>query len=260
MKRINRRLGAGLLLAALAAVALAFPLVGNAITLRAGDLIIKGDGGFSPTRLPRTHNAPISLHGGGKITTVSGELPPVLQTIDIKYDKHGSVETTGLPVCTQGRLQATTVAAARKACGGAIVGKGHGTAIIKFPEQGPIPASSPITIFNGPKVHGDYSVLAHAYLTKPVPTTFIVPIVIERIHDGPYGYETVGTIPKIAGGAGIPVSGFLKVGKTWTYKGQKHSYVNARCATGRLQAFVKFTFKDGTALAGSVFKPCQVRK
>jgi hypothetical protein len=256
--RINHRLGAALLLAALAA--LVFPLAGNAIVLRAGDLIIRGDGGFSPTRLPRDHNAPISLHGGGKITTVSGELPPVLKTIDIKYDRHGSVETTGLPVCTQGKLQSTTVAQARRACGGAIVGKGHGTAVIKFPEQAPIPASSPITIFNGPKVHGNYSVLAHAYLTQPIVTTFIVPVVIERIHQGVYGYETVATIPKIAGGSGVPISGFLKVGKKWTYKGRKHSYVNARCQTGRLQAFAKFTFKDGTALAGSIFKPCQVRK
>src|SRR5690348_2512956 len=63
-----------------------FALGGNAeaITLRAGDIVIIGDGGFSPTKLPRHENAPITIHGGGRITTVSGVLPPILETIDIE--------------------------------------------------------------------------------------------------------------------------------------------------------------------------------
>ena len=67
-----------------------------------------------------------------------------------------------------GQLEATTVEQARAKCGGAIVGKGSGSAIVKFPEQAPIPATSPITIFNGPKKHGNPTVLAHAYLKEPV--------------------------------------------------------------------------------------------
>ena len=97
--------------------------------------------------------------------------------------------------------------AARRACPGAIVGKGSGTAIVKFPEQAPIPASSPITIFNGPKKHGNPTVLAHAFTTVPVATTFIVPVEIEKIHKGIYGYRTKARIPKIAGGDGVPISG-----------------------------------------------------
>jgi hypothetical protein len=232
----------------------------DAIRLRAGDIVIIGDGGFAPTRLPRHENAPITIHGGGRITTVSGALPPILETIDIEYDRHGAVETAGLPVCHQGQLEATTVSQARAHCRGAIVGKGSGKAIVKFPEQAPIPASSPITIFNGPKVHGNPTVLAHAYLDHPVSTTFIVPVVIERIHKGVYGYRTKATIPKIAGGAGIPISGHLKIGKTWTYKGRKRSYINARCENGRLQARGQFRFKDGTFLAGTFLKPCTVRR
>lgn len=239
--------------------ALAVAGTAQAIKLRAGDIIITADGGFAPTKLPRTVNAPITIHGGGKIGTVSGELPPILETIDIEYDRHGAVETIGLPVCRPGQLEATTVAQARRKCKGAIVGKGSGTAIVKFPEQAPIKASSPITIFNGPKKNGNPTVLAHAYLTKPVVTTFVVPVVIEKINKGIYGYRTKGTIPKIAGGAGIPIKGWLKIGKQWTYKGKRHSYIKARCETGRLQARGQFTFKDGTFLSGTFLKPCSVR-
>jgi hypothetical protein len=245
-------------LAALAVLAIAGSA--NAIKLRAGNIVITADGGFSPTRLPRHENAPITIHGGGKISTVNGELPPILETIEIEYDRHGAIDTVGLPICTEGQLEATTVDQARQKCHDAIVGKGRGSAIVKFAEQAPIPASSPITIFNGPKKHGDYTVLAHAYLDHPVVTTFIVPVVIEKIHKGTYGYRTEATIPKIAGGAGVPISGELKIGKKWTYKGQKHSYISARCETGRLQARGQFKFKDGTFLSGTFLRPCQVRE
>jgi hypothetical protein len=232
----------------------------SALQTRVGDIILNAHGGFSPRALPKREDAPITLYGGGKVSTVSGELPPIVETLDIELDRHGSVQTAGLPVCTAAKLQATTVRAARAACPGAIVGKGVGHAIVAFPEQAPIPISSPITIFNGPQRHGDDTVLAHAYTTVPVATTFIVPVVIERIHHGVYGYRTKARIPKIAGGAGHPISGSLRIGKKWTYRGRKHSYVNARCETGHLQARVEVTFKDETALKGTFFQTCKVRK
>jgi hypothetical protein len=247
-----------LVLLALAAIAGAVRAV-ERVELRAGDLIIIGHGGFKPETLPKFHDAPIKLYGGGKLSTVSGDLPPILETLTFELDKHGHPDTTGLEVCTAGKLQATDVPAARRACPNAIVGKGFGTAIVKFPEQGPIPASSPITLFNGPKVHGFDSVLAHAYTTIPVATTFIVPVVIEKIHKGVYGYRVKARIPKIAGGYGHPVSGHITVDRKWTYKGRKHSYVNARCETGRLQARGEFSFNDGTILKGTFLRPCKVR-
>jgi hypothetical protein len=248
-------------LLAITALAL-FAVVGpaDALRIRAGNLLIIGDGGFKPTALPKDHDAPIVLFGGGRITTVSGELPPILQDLNFEFDRHGHVETAGLPFCTAAKLQATTVPVARKACPGSIVGKGAGKAIIAFPDQAPFPVSSPITLFNGPKKHGNDTVLAHAYTTVPTPTTFIVPIEIQKINKGVYGYRTEARIPTIAGGYGIPVSGHLRIGRRWTYKGIHHSYVNARCATGHLQARGEFTFDDGTELSGTFIKPCTVRR
>jgi hypothetical protein len=255
---MNRR--KPIVVAALAFAVLALAGAAEARVIRVGDIVLTADGGFSPTSLPKHENAPITIHGGGKISTVSGNYPPVLEDINIEFDRHGSVETTGLQVCTQGKLEATTSPQARRACPGAIVGEGSGQAIVVFPESKPIHVSSPITLFNGPKKHGDPTVFAHAYTTVPVATTFIVPIVIETIHKGVYGYRTKARIPKIAGGYGIPIAGHLTIGKKWTYKGKQHSYVNARCETGHLQARVEATFKDGTFLSGVFIRPCQVRK
>lgn len=231
----------------------------GALKVRVGELILNADGGFTPTALPKHTDAPITLHGGGKLSTISGALPPIAETLVIEFDRHGSVQTAGLPVCTDHQLEATDVKTARRRCPGSIVGEGFGKAIIAFPEQKPIPVSSPITFFNGPRVHGDPTVYAHAFITVPVPTTFVVPVVIETIHHGVYGYRTKARIPKIAGGAGHGISLSAKVGRRWTYKGQKHSYVNARCETGHLQARVEVNFTDKTFLTGTFVKPCTVR-
>jgi hypothetical protein len=250
MKKVVLLAVAGVLVVAGTATALIF---------RAGDLILDAEGGFTPTALPRYHDAPITLFGRGKVSTESGELPPVVKTIVIEFDRHGHVDTTGLPVCHAGQLQSTTVPVARRRCPGAIVGTGFGHAIVAFPEQAPIPVSSPLTLFNGPRKDGNPTVLAHAYTTVPVPTTFVVPIEIERIHHGVYGYRTSAQIPKIAGGAGHPISGNLTVSRHWTYRGRRHSYVNARCETGHLQARAGVTFADGTVLSGAFLKKCTVK-
>ena len=94
----------------------------QALRLQVGELVIYAEGGFAPTSLPKHENAPITIHGGGKISTISGALPPVLETLTIDFDRHGSVETTGLEVCTAAKLEATTVAQARRNCPDAIVG------------------------------------------------------------------------------------------------------------------------------------------
>lgn len=246
------------MLLALAASALAAPRVAR-IELRAGNLILVGHGGFAPEALPKHENAGIVLFGAGHVATADDQLPPVLEKVIAEFDRHGALDTTGLGVCTTRQLLATTVVQARKVCGDAIVGKGVGRGVVKFPEQAPIPANSPITIFNGPRIHGDPSVLAHAYVTVPVPTTFIVPVRIETIHNGRYGYRVKARIPKIAGGSGIPISGSLKVGRQWMFKGKKHSFISAHCPDGHLQAIGTFRFKDGTRLQGTFVRPCKAR-
>lgn len=255
MKKIvfKALLAAGLIAALTAAAA-------QGIELRAGKIIIVADGGFSPTKLPQHRNAPITLHGFAKFSTIDGTRPSPLTQLVIEFDKHGAVETRGLPVCTQAKLVATSSRTARKNCQGAIVGKGFGSAVVELPEQRPIKASSPLTLFNGPRKNGNPTVLGHAHLDIPAPTTYVVPIEIERIHKGRYGYRTIADFPKIANYYGSPTYGRLTIGRKWTYKGKQLSYVNARCADGRLQARGAVTFKDGSFAKGNFLRPCQIRR
>src|ERR1044072_7655547 len=94
------------------------------IPLRAGDIVIEGFGGFEPEALPKNKNAPITIHGGGKISTVSGDLPPILDELNFEFDKHGGVEPTGLRVAMNPNLIPPDVPPARRNCPGAIIGKG----------------------------------------------------------------------------------------------------------------------------------------
>jgi hypothetical protein len=232
----------------------------QAIKLQIGNIVIVADGGFSPQTLPKHENAPISLHGSATFKTRDGTRPSPLRTLTIEFDKHGAVDTEGLPKCTMAKLTATTTQQARKNCRGSIVGTGFGTALIQLPEQRPIEASSPLTLFNGPEKHGNPTVLGHAHLDYPAPTTYVISIEIERIHHGRYGFRTVAHFPRIVNGYGSPISGHLTIGREWTYRGKKHSYANAHCADGRLQAKGEFSFEDGSFVEGTVFKPCKVRK
>jgi hypothetical protein len=254
------KITAGVVLLALVAAAIASASTFHA-TVRQGNLIIKAEGGFSPNALPKHENAPIKTYGGGSISTVTHEIPPILDTFTLEFDRHGALDTTHLPFCTRGQLVATDVKRARAACGDAIVGQGYGRAVVKFDEQGPINVASPITLFNGPKVGGNDTIIAHAFLTYPAPATFIVPIVIEKIHKGVYGYRVNVKIPKIAGGYGHPLSGKAHVGRIWHYKGKQHSYINARCETGHFQVRGEFSFKEVKETLHATFAlPCKVRK
>ena len=43
----------------------------EALHLQAGDIVVEAEGGFAPQALPRHESAPITLHGGGSISTAS---------------------------------------------------------------------------------------------------------------------------------------------------------------------------------------------
>jgi hypothetical protein len=210
--------------------------------------------------LPKNENAPIKLHGYAKFDTTDGTRPSPLRRLVLEFDKHGAVETRGLPKCSERKLEHTTTKQARKLCPGSIVGTGFGTGVVELPEQRPIKVSTPITIFNGPQKGGNPSVIGHGHLDYPGPTTYVVPIVIQKIRNGRYGFRTVADFPPIANDYGSALYGRIKIGREWTYKGRTLSFANAHCADGRLQARGEFSFKDGSSVQGTVFRPCKVRK
>jgi hypothetical protein len=256
----GRKFKAMLACVIVALTALAGVGAAQALHLRAGNLVVDGDGGFAPKALPRDHNAPIKFFMHGRISTIDGTRPSPLRQLVLLLDKHGAPETRGLPKCSRGRLLATDTDQARKLCPGAIIGTGFGTAVVELPEQAQIEASSAITIFNGPEKDGNPTAIGHAHLDYPSPTTYLVQSEIEKVHKGRYGYRIVIDFPKIVNDYGSPVFGEVTVDRKWQYKGETLSIANARCADGHLQAKVEATFKDGTFLQGTAIKPCEIRK
>jgi hypothetical protein len=250
----------GKLLVAIGVVLACLAGTAGAIRLQVGNIVVTGDGHVIPSKLPKFENAPIRLKMHGKLSTVSGDLPPIFKSLKMEFDEDGDIETRGLPVCTAGMLQSTSVAAARKACSRSIIGTGLGRAIIAFPDQKGIPVSSPLTIFNGPNSANRWTIYLHAYNTVPVPAAIIFKIDIKRINNGPFGYLVETDVPKIAGGAGIPISAQMEMGHRWNHGGKRLSYLNGRCEDGKLQAQGRFEFNDGTVLSGSFLKPCTVRR
>jgi len=237
--------------------------VATAARVEFGNIILNINGTFSPSKLPQKQFAPITLKANGQISTKDGKVPPRLDRIVLEFDKDGKVNTKGLPVCQPGKLTSTDAKAARKACPKAIVGTGFATAQVTFPEQAPIPANAPLTIFNGPKKGGNPTVIVHAYTTVPAPTTFIVTAVLRK-GKGAYRYKVDVQVPQIAGGYGAMTSFRFKVFKKFKVgKGKRaktFSYATARCSHGNLQARGLFKFADGTEFFGKVVRPCKAVK
>jgi hypothetical protein len=231
----------------------------DAIRMQVGDIVVNGDGHVIPSKLPKYENAPIRLKMHGKLSTISGELPPIFKHLRLEVDGDGDIETDGLPACLSGKLQSRTVREVREICGKSIIGTGSARALVAFPDQRPIDITSPLTIFNGPSSANRWAIYVHAYITVPVPAAIIVKVDVRRIDNGPFGYLIEATIPSFAGGAGIPISAEMEVGHEWRFKGRKLSYLNGRCEDGKIQAKGAFTFKDGTIVTGAFLKPCSVR-
>jgi hypothetical protein len=242
------------LLAALAAVS--FAAAEKATVVRAGNLVLRINGGVSPKKLPRNRLAPITLHASGRFSTADGSHPPATKTVTIDFDKHGTINAKGLAVCQQGKLQSRDTRQVKAACPKAIVGSGKTTVEVSFPEQPPFESTGPLVLFNGGVHHGVTTMYIHAYVSVPTPTAIVTVVKIKKIHKGPYGTRAVARIPKIAGGAGSLTNFNLTIHRTFRRGGKKQSYLLARCANGHFRAHAVMRTSDGNFLAGSILRTC----
>lgn len=209
-----------------------------------------------PRELPARGNAPAEIVSVTRIKATDGSAPPALSKIEFNFDKHGRIDAKGLPVCTMAKLEGTTPQVARSRCAGAIVGGGVGKAEVRLPGQPPMQISSPLTLFNAPPTNGLPSLIAHAYETVPAPEAVLVPIAVERVHKGRYGYRIEIELPEIAGGFGAATLAKATVGKTWRRGGKTIGYVSAHCSGARLQVYGRLSFDDGSLLPGTLSSPC----
>jgi len=216
--------------------------------IREGNIVVRDNGGISPTRLPRHEQAPITALIAGEVETVDGSHPPALKTVAIDIDRTIQLDAKGLSACREGQLVGRSTSIAKKVCREAIVGSGEGEAEVAFPEQKPFDAHGPLVLFNGGVHGGSTLLLGHFYAPVPAPTAIVIPVKLTHIHRGHFGLRAVARIPAIAGGAGSATRFKFKVGRRFASKGRPESYLTASCPTGRYYTEGKATFTGGTTL------------
>lgn len=247
-----------LTICALAALLLAGATVADAAFVRVGRIVLRADGGFTPRTLPRHSYAPIDFQGHADIaSTDSGPVPP-LRRVKLDLDRDGRIGARGLAVCPPDRIDAAAPAAARRICRSALVGKGRVEATVWLPDSGPVEVRSPLSLFNGPRLGGKATILAHARAAFPSPETYVVVASIER-RRGAFGYRVTFDVPEIAGGFGALTHVDAKIGRRYRAGGSKRSYLSGRCSDSILETRGRLVFGDGTVIEGTVFKPCDPR-
>lgn len=241
-----------LTLALVGLIAAGLSMAGNAesVTSRQGEIEIEADGGFSPKALPKKKPVPITFNIMGKVRRINPNPeerhPPALKELDIEGDKHVTVNVKGIPVCRAQQLQSTDTAAARKACGPALIGTGKTEVGVKFPEQKEIAVRSELLAFNGGEKGGVTTLFIHAYFSAPVAGAIVTTVKIKKIHKGRFGTLSVATIPRIAGDGAVKSFNLtLNKGVLW-----------GTCTDGKLEARGTAHFEDGTQLSAAVIKPC----
>lgn len=230
-------------------VATAFAdLGGNEKVRCAGNICVTDDGGIAPSALPRRGKAPVTARLSGEIETRDGTHPPPVQSLDLEIDRTIGIDAGGLATCKAGQLQSRSTSVAKKVCGGAIVGSGAAEVEVAFPEQKPFRSNGPLVLFNGGAKGRTTSLFLHAYVNVPAPTAIVTEIAVTRISRGRFGLQIAATIPKIAGGYGSVTRFDLRVGRKFTYEGEKKSFLVAGCPTGTWVTRGDVRFGDGTRL------------
>jgi hypothetical protein len=214
-------------------------------------------GKVTPSTLPKHAFAPVTAKFNLDITSSDANEPPPMVTATAIFDNQVKVDFKHLAVCRPGKLEDTNAPQARKACKNAIIGRGFANAKVTFPDQAPIDAPAPITMFNGPPAGRNPRIIIHAFTTVPAPTTFIVPGVLRK--QGSHQKITF-TVPPIAGGYGTLVHYNASLGKKFKVGRRTHSYANAKCARGHISLEGDFTYLDGTHDTTDFSARCRGRK
>jgi hypothetical protein len=230
-----------------------------------GNLRVHFEGRLRPHALPREHTAPVNVTLEGSVSTSDGTRPPQLRELTIAVNRTGVVSATGLPTCSAPQLQQTSTEAALKACRAALVGHGHFAANVDFPGAPLIPARGQILAFNA-RLHGRPGMLLHLYGSSPVRAAFVLPFEVSHRRQGKYGAVFSTKIPELASDLGYVTEIAMKIGRTYTYRGQPRSFLSASCSApagfpGAIFPLAKatFSFANGQHLSTGLSRDCRVR-
>jgi hypothetical protein len=249
-------------IAMVAVVALSLAALTQAETIQKGPVRIAFDGRITPRSLPREGMAPVKVAVGTDIGATQGKPLPQLLRIAIAINRHGRLDSTGLPVCEVGDIQPATTEKALEACRGSLVGEGHFAAEVALSHQASFPSEGKLYAFNG-TYRGRPAILAHVYGTQPVPISFTLPFTISRAR-GTFATTLTAKLPATDDNFVTAID--LTLSRSFVYRGRKRSYASAGCPApkgfpGATFAFARasYAFAGGRKLSSTLTRSCRVR-
>jgi hypothetical protein len=261
----GRRVGRGALLALACLAALGVGLTGLAHGERSqrGNLIVSLDGELSPLRLPRDRPAPVAVRLDGGLRTADGATLPRVTRVELGLPAEATLDTRGLPTCSQQRLRNATVAEALFACRQALVGRGWLEADVLLPNQPPFAIRSRLLAFNG-RVGVHRAVILHAFAADP-PTVVVLPFLV-RSGSGRFGTALVANLPPALGPWPHFAHFEVTLWRRYAYRGQSRSYLSASCPipprfTAGFFSFARASFGllDGGRIGTGIARSCRAR-
>jgi hypothetical protein len=243
-----------------------FSATALAAVIQSGNLRVTVLAQVEPPKLPRKTPAPIAVFISGHVATVNGAVPPQLQKMTVKVNRHGLLQSRGLPACRLPQIQPGSTQRALDDCSEALVGSGRFWASVVFPDQRPYPTRGRLLVFNG-RVADKPVIFAHIFTTQPFASSFVVTFALKQIHEGPYGTELSASLPQALGDWGFVDRIKLTLRRKYRYLGRELSYFNAACpapeGTNTASfplASADFFFAGGEQLSVTVPKACRVKE
>jgi hypothetical protein len=245
---------------------LACASLARAAVVQEGNLRITVLSQILPYKLPRHGTAPIAVFVSGHLSAPKGGIPSQLQRMTVEVNKHGLLQSKGLPTCKLSKLQPASTERALASCGDALIGSGQFWAHIVLPDQGAYPTHGRLLIFNGRRA-GKPVIFTHIFTANPFFSSFVIPFVLQKKNNGPYGTKLTASLPQALGDWGYVDRIKLTLKRKYEYRGRKLSYFNAGCPAPEGSkrtvfplALASFAFADGTDISAKVEKACAVRE
>lgn len=213
--------------------------------VRKGNLQVKVSGGISPKRLPRLGSAPVAVSVAGEISTVDQSPPPELRSLEIDLNRHGGLETKGLPVCHVEQIHPASTERALQTCGASLVGTGSFSVDVVLSGQEPYPTTGRLLLFNG-VFKGRHALLGQIYSAHPFATSFVIPFAIQEKSKGRYGLTLTAKLPEALISWGRVTGLSMKLRRRYSYGGKRRSFASAGCPAPKGFGIVLFTLARTT--------------
>jgi len=213
---------------------------------------------LNPSKLSKSKPTATSVRITGRTTTSTQLTPVPLPRETFDFPKAMTIDAKGMPVCDPASIQSSTTAEAKQKCGPAKVGYGKATAVLPLGTEA-LRVPSEVLVFNGPPKGGRPTVVLHSYATVPAPATMLLIGTYANYGKQGYGLRLDFKIPDLVGGIGTLAESETIFKRSFTYKGKRHNYVNAKCVGGKLKARGTFLFQDGQSVTIPVQHGCSVK-